>query len=115
MNCPCNGNPHTLECLYEHFLAYTGYKDTPELKIAYEHGYEAGAPKWRPIEDLPKDMGMKMFVAKAINVCNGFTGGKPYSSDPWCVWQELKGTFARWNHNFPPTHFLLLPPQNMGE
>lgn len=64
---------------------------------------------WQPIENAPKE-GRKMFVVKAFNVCNGFTGGRLYTTDPWCVWRNDDGGFSRWPHNFPPTHFAMLPP-----
>lgn len=63
--------------------------------------------KWQPIETAPKD-GKKMFVVIGFNVCNGFTGGKPYTTDPWCVWVDDDG-FAGWPHNFGPTHWMPLP------
>lgn len=70
---------------------------------------------WQPIETAPQ--GREMFVVKAFNVSNGFTGGKPYTSDPWCVWHDEPGKFARWPHNFAPTHWMKLaasPKTNGG-
>lgn len=64
--------------------------------------------EWKPISEAP--VGREMFVAKGFAVCNGHTGGKPYATDPWCVWQESPGEFTRWPHHFPPTHFMPLPP-----
>jgi hypothetical protein len=61
--------------------------------------------QWQDIATAPKDGTREMFVVKAFNVCNGFTGGKPYTSDPWCVWRESDGSFSRWPHHFPPTHW----------
>ena len=63
--------------------------------------------EWQAIETAPK--GRRMFVVQAFSVCNGFTGGKPYTTDPYCVWQEDNGAFARWPHNFQPTHWAELP------
>ena len=63
---------------------------------------------WQPIETAPKDT-REMFVVRAFFVRNGFTGGIEYTSDPWCVWWDGDG-FARWPHNFPPTHWTSLPP-----
>lgn len=40
--CSCGGHPHTAECAYQHFLSYSGRVDTPELRVAFHHGY--GAP-----------------------------------------------------------------------
>ena len=65
---------------------------------------------WKPIEQSLQYKGSKkMFVVIAINVSNGFTGGKPYTTDPYCVWYEKDGSFARWPHNFNPTHCYFLP------
>lgn len=63
---------------------------------------------WRPIVDAPTT-GREMFIVRAFNVCNGFTGGKPYTSDAWAVWRASDGSFARWPHHFAPTHFHALP------
>jgi hypothetical protein len=59
---------------------------------------------WRPIDSAPTEV-KRMFVAIAIHspVANNYT------SDPYCVWVENDGTFARWPHPFPPTHWLPLP------
>lgn len=59
--------------------------------------------KWQPISEL-NITDRTMFVVKAFNTpaMNGYT------SDPWCVWKE-GDCFARWPHQFPPTHFLMLP------
>jgi hypothetical protein len=59
---------------------------------------------WRPIDSAPTET-KRMFVAIAIHspVANNYT------SDPYCVWVENDGTFARWPHTFPPTHWLPLP------
>lgn len=80
---------------------------TPLTKLIAEN-------KERPIAELPKDIGRTMFLARAIDVCNGFTDGKPYTTDYYCVWAEPAGTFARWNHNFPPTHFRPLPDDRLA-
>jgi hypothetical protein len=37
-----DGFNHSVECLFEHFLAYTGFDDCEKLKKAYTDGYEAG-------------------------------------------------------------------------
>jgi len=58
---------------------------------------------WMPINTAPRDT-KEMFVVRAFNVVNGFTGCLPYTTDPWCVWREQDGSFARWPHNFMPTH-----------
>lgn len=43
--CTCGGNPHTTECLYEHFLSYSGLIDHPLLRYAYFHGEGSGCDK----------------------------------------------------------------------
>ena len=66
--CPgenCNsmdGRNHSVECLLEHFTAYTSaHKETEDvrgkLKKAYFDGHEAGCAtfKWLPIETAPMD------------------------------------------------------------
>jgi len=62
---------------------------------------------WRDIETAPKD-GRTMFVVKAVDVIR-HPGAAPYTSDPWCVWQDKDG-FSRWPHSFEPTHWMPLPP-----
>jgi hypothetical protein len=65
--------------------------------------------KWLPIEELPKDIAMRvMFVVKGFCV-KGYASG-PYDTDPYCVWLSDDGeSFVRWPHQFAPTHFCLLP------
>jgi hypothetical protein len=81
-----------------------GY-DGNKVANLIESALAYSAPKWQDIATAPKDGTREMFVVKAFNVCNGFTGGKPYTSDPWCVWRESDGSFSRWPHHFPPTHW----------
>ena len=70
------------------------------------HPSETGM--WLPIETAPTSR-ERMFVVQGFDVINGFTGGRPYTTDPWCVWREKDGTLARWPHHFPPTHWTALP------
>ncbi len=65
---------------------------------------EAAAPGWMSIESAP--IGHEMFVVKGVGVKIG--SGAPYTTDPYCVWQAIKGKFERWPHPFPPTHYMLL-------
>lgn len=68
--------------------------------------------EWLPIETAPKVFGdgaKPMFVVCAFNVRNGFTGGKPYTTDPYCVWAQKDGGYMRWPHKFSPTHWQPLP------
>lgn len=66
---------------------------------------EAG---WRDIESAP--IGKTMFVVIGVTDGNGFTGDRPYTTDPCCVWRDEDGRFARWPHHWPPTHWMPLPP-----
>lgn len=74
---------------------------------AYVRADLAAASQWRPIETAP--IGKTMFVAIGVTNGNDFTAGRPYTTDPWCVWQMHKGTFKRWPHAFDPTHWMPLP------
>ena len=65
--------------------------------------------EWRDdMENAPRDG--TMFVVIGVTKGNGFTGGRPYTSDPWVVWSGEDGTFHRWPHNWPPTHWSPLDP-----
>ena len=67
---------------------------------------------WLPIESAPKSRKpFEMFVVIAINV-KPLPSGAPYTSDPYCVWRESDGSFARWPHTYPPTHWFPLPPNS---
>lgn len=65
--------------------------------------------QWKPIEEAP--VSRKMIVVKAINTENS-PSTFPYTTDPYCVWQEQKGHFVRWPHDFAPTHYCELPEHN---
>lgn len=69
---------------------------------------------FKKIETLPKELrhSRKMFLAIAKDVVpfDGYNGA-PYTTDPYCVWWEGNDQYARWPHQFPPTHFMLIPEQ----
>lgn len=97
-------------------------KITRVMHIAWKAAWQARASsstvqqvgaEWMPIETAP--VGREMFVARAVNVVHPFAGTHPYTSDPWCVWQDEHGKFARWPHRFPPTHWLALPSSPKSE
>lgn len=68
--------------------------------------------EWQPIETAPKD-GREMFVVRAFDVDPNGRGIQKYTTDAYCVWRE-GDKFARWPHNFPPTHWVALPKKPQG-
>jgi len=70
-----------------------------------KHGEAAG---WQPIETAPKD-DRRMFVVQGFNVPPTPQSIAGYTTDPYCVWRADDGSFARWPHQFPPTHWMPLP------
>jgi hypothetical protein len=71
---------------------------------------------WMTIDKLHEHVkGREMFVVRAFDVnVHGGSDGYTYITDPYCVWYEPATShrtdkFVRWPHNFPPTHFCLLP------
>lgn len=60
--------------------------------------------EWRDIESAP--IGREMFVVRGFSV-EGVASGL-YTTDPYCVWRD-GDTFARWPHQFPPTHWMPIP------
>ena len=78
-----------------------------EMVDAYENNPDPCG--WLPIETAPgTDVPRTMFVTIAIGVQVTATG-IPYTSDPYCVWRDPGGSFARWPHPFQPTHWYPLP------
>jgi hypothetical protein len=62
---------------------------------------------WRDIESAPPPNGEWVVVIGATEG-NGFTGGKPYVTDPWA--SQFNGdSWFRWPHNWLPTHWMPLP------
>lgn len=51
-------------------------------------------------ENMPDVKNMVVLIAKDINV-----GSSYYTTDPYVGWRNSDGTWARWPHNFEPTHF----------
>lgn len=51
---------HSVQCAYEHFLAYSGLADDPLLRYAYFHG--ADAPMDKPQPATPADAGVKVIA-----------------------------------------------------
>lgn len=73
--------------------------------LAQVEELKRGGREWQPIETAPSE-GRELFVVRAFNVR---VGDVLYTSDPWCVWRCRDGGFARWPHEFAPTHWCLLP------
>jgi hypothetical protein len=66
---------------------------------------------WQPIETAPKSQLDGMFVVRGFRVSTGLSAGHTYTTDPYCVWRDDgDGSFARWPHQFAPTHWMPLPP-----
>jgi hypothetical protein len=64
---------------------------------------------WIPIDTAPKSRKpFEMFAVIAMNV-KPLPSSAPYTSDPYCVWRDVDGSFARWPHPFAPTHWCPLP------
>jgi hypothetical protein len=64
---------------------------------------------WLPIETAPKiriPFPMFAVIAKDVIVSPSRI---PYTTDPYYVWRESNGKFARWPHEFPPTHWHPMP------
>ena len=64
---------------------------------------------WQPIDTAPTDRTMFVVIGVILGTGNGLTGGKKYTTDPVCVWRDEDGAFARWQHIWPPTHWMPLP------
>lgn len=60
---------------------------------------------WKDISELERNHKCVVLIAKTDTVGTV----SPYITDPWCGWRQADGTFARWPHPFPPTHFYELP------
>lgn len=67
---------------------------------------------WLKIENLPEHYKKtnRMFIVKAIDIFPSETSVFKYTTDPYCVWFG-DGTFIRWPHKFPPTHYAILPDE----
>lgn len=94
-----------------------GLNDVQAEWEAWQAAWQAAlASQWQPIETLPvKQMleSCEMFVVRGFNVEGIATG--TYTTDAYAVWLESDcgccHKFARWKHNFPPTHWMPLPPE----
>jgi|694.fasta_scaffold80050_6 hypothetical protein len=91
-------NKRQLQNSLEEYYQSVVIRDQPECSI-----------NWLPIETAPKvGKPYKMFglIAKDVVVSSG---GVPYTTDPYYVWRDNHGCFARWPHEFPPTHWHPMP------
>lgn len=68
---------------------------------------------FQKIENLPESIktSRKMFIVIAKDVKPTESFPSTYTTDPYCVWMEDEFVCARWPHQFPPTHFMLLPEE----
>ena len=74
------------------------------------------AAQWQPIETLPVKQLLatkEMFIVRGFGVDGVST--MPYTTDAYAVWLEsdcgCRYKFARWKHNFQPTHWMPLQPE----
>jgi hypothetical protein len=65
------------------------------------------AERWVSVKERLPEIGREMFVVRGFDVipCEGC---RPFTTDAYAVWLE-GDKFVRWPHNFPPTHWMLLP------
>lgn len=63
--------------------------------------------KWIALsERKPEEKQMVVFRAFDVDI----SGGRKYTTDPYCGWIDCVGRFTRWPHNaMPPTHWLEIP------
>lgn len=60
---------------------------------------------WRTdMENAPKFPGRRAFLVRA------FFADRNYLTDPWAVFRDADGAFARWPHGRPPTMWCPIPP-----
>jgi hypothetical protein len=57
---------------------------------------------WKPIETLNMPVG-KCFLVR------GWFAESNYQTDPWVVFLNGEGRFAKWPHNKPPTEWTEIP------
>jgi len=110
---PIGGNP---ACLYDggwgklmRFIRLPADHPYYSSRVETSGDAEAVEDAWQPIETAPKDGRNEMFVVIGVTAGNEFTAGRPYTSDPYCVWRASAGGFARWPHHWEPTHWMPLP------
>jgi hypothetical protein len=98
------------DCIEDGFMAacQAGEPPTPEYDDASHTPYvREDLTGWRDIESAPPPNGEWVVVIGATEG-NGFTGGKPYVTDPWA--SQFNGdSWFRWPHNWLPTHWMPLP------
>lgn len=104
-NCTSSdGRNHSVECLFEHFIAYThGHKEDAvtleKLKKAYFDGYEAGCGDWIAVEDQLPEEGklVTVYVDRYGYYQNYFS----QSSRQNGVWTKEQGMWQRISHWMP--------------
>lgn len=103
---------HSVECLFEHFCAYTSaHKETDDvigkLKKAYFDGHEAGTAnlQWLPIETAPMDetavLGYQKLAGEAWVIAPMYFNGS--------AWLMLEFHTANTEFEMHPTHWMSVP------
>lgn len=86
------------------------------LDMMFKAWQAAIAAQWQPIDTLPVKQLLatrEMFIVRGFGVEG--VSIMPYTTDAYAVWLEsdcgCHSKFARWKHNFQPTHWMPLPPE----
>lgn len=70
---------------------------------------------WRPVAEAQPSLAPGRYEGLICAIRMG--DGTPYFSDVYHSWKNPDGTWARWPHDFPPTHHMPLPapPKKVGQ
>ncbi|MBU0901923.1 MAG: hypothetical protein KKH62_08180 [Gammaproteobacteria bacterium] len=117
--CMCGGNPHTTQCLYEHFLSYSGMADQPTLRYAYFHGAGFAAEIDQPSAGGVDERALYEQSCKERAASNGRVYEAHYFKRPagvgeylnpgaehgWQVWQQARAALSA-NHSEQVRHMV---------
>ena len=88
---------------------------SPEDFEPYEYIRADLVPQWRPIEKAPKGRDESGQIQEVLLI-GPYPGGDPRSKGGGLVWSNIVHSWyeeeegwARWEHSFGPTHFMILP------